>query len=126
MEVIALRPTASNTMANQLVVHGASDREYAGVQDQLREKEQRVSEIVDEMTALSSLLINESDVRDALSRFDEVWTALSPAASAKAIHQIIDSIRYDGHSKELSISYHPIGIKTFNQEQQSKEGTVPC
>ena len=78
------------------------------------------------MTALSSLLIDESDVRDALGRFEEVWKALSPAERTKAIHQIVDSIRYDGHSKELSISYHPIGIRTFNQEQQSKVGAGTC
>jgi hypothetical protein len=99
---------------------------YADIQDQIRTKEQRVSEIVDEMTAVSNLSIDESDVRNALGRFDEVWSALSPAERAKAIHQIVNSIQYDGHSKELSISYNPIGISTFNQEQQCKEGAVTC
>jgi hypothetical protein len=78
------------------------------------------------MTALSGLSIDESDVRDALGRFDEVWAALSPTERAKVIRQIVNSICYDGHSKELSISYHTIGIRTFNQEQRSKEGTAAC
>ena len=111
---------------NQAIADGANETAFAEIQEQNREKEQRVTEIVDEMTAVSSLLIDESDVRDALGRFDEVWTALSPAERAKAIHQIVDSIQYDGHSKELSISYHPIGIRTFNQEQQSKESATSC
>ncbi|MFO0383217.1 MAG: recombinase family protein [Pirellula sp.] len=111
---------------NLAIADGANESAFADIQDQIREKEQRVSEIVDEMTTVSSLLIDESDVRIALGRFDEVWTALSPAEKAKAIHQIVDSIQYDGHSKELSISYHPIGIRTFNQEQQSKEGAATC
>jgi site-specific DNA recombinase len=111
---------------NQAIADGADEAAFADIQDQIREKEQRVSEIVDEMTTISSLLIDESDVRDALGRFDEVWTALSPAERAKAIHQIVDSIQYDGHSKELSISYHPIGIRTFNQEQQSRGGAATC
>ena len=109
---------------NKAIADGANESAFADIQEQIREKEQRVSEIVDEMTAVSNLLIEESDVRDALGRFDEVWTALSPAERTKAIHQIVDSIQYDGHSKELSISYHPIGIRTFNQEQQSKEGAA--
>jgi site-specific DNA recombinase len=111
---------------NQAIADGANESAFADIQDQIREKEQRVSEIVDEMTAVSSLLIEESDVRDALGRFYEVWKALSPAERAKAIHQIVDSVQYDGHSKELSISYHPIGIRTFNQEQQCKEGVAAC
>lgn len=111
---------------NLAIADGANESAFADIQDQIREKEQRVSEVVDEMTSVSSLLIDESDVRDALGRFKEVWTALSPAEKAKAIHQIVDSIQYDGHSKELSISYHPIGIRTFNQEQQSKEGAATC
>jgi hypothetical protein len=120
-------PRFSAQIAGADFLHRAADESaFADIQDQLREKEQRVSEIVDEMNAVSSLLIDELDVRDALGRFDEVWTALSPAERAKAIHQIVDSIQYDGHSKELSISYHPIGVRTFSQEQQSKEGTATC
>ena len=111
---------------NLAIADGANESAFADIQDQIREKELRVSEIVDEITSLSSLLIDESDVRDALGRFDEVWKALSPAERAKAMHQIVDSVQYDGHSKELSISYHPIGIRTFNQEQQSKEGAAAC
>ena len=111
---------------NQAIAGGADESEFADLQDQIREKEHRVSEIVDEMSSAASLMIDESDVRDALERFDEVWTSLSPAERAKAIHQIVDSIQYDGHSKELSISYHPIGIRTFSQEQQCKEGAATC
>lgn len=111
---------------NQAIADGANESAFADAQDQIREKEQRVSEIVDEMTSVSSLMIDESDVRESLGRFQDVWAALSPAERAKAIRQIVDSIQYDGHSKELSISYHPIGIRTFSQEQQSKEGAETC
>lgn len=78
------------------------------------------------MTSVSSLMIDESDVRESLVRFQEVWAALSPAEKAKALRQIVESIQYDGHSKELSISYHAIGIRTSSQEQQSKEGASTC
>ncbi|AMV31697.1 DNA-invertase hin [Pirellula sp. SH-Sr6A] len=111
---------------NQAIADGANESAVADIQDQIREKEQRVSEVVDEMTSVSSLMIDESDVRESLGRFQEVWAALSPAEKAKAIRQIVDSIQYDGHSKELSISYHPIGIRTFSQEQQSKVGAGTC
>ena len=111
---------------NQAIAGGPSESAYAEIQDHIREKEQRLAEIVDEVSAVSSLVIDESDVRDALGHFDEVWKALMPAEKAKAIHQIVESIQHDGHSKELSISYHPIGIRTFNQERQSKEGAVTC
>jgi hypothetical protein len=111
---------------NRAIADEVNESAFADIQDQIREKEQRVSETVDEMSSLSSLMIDESDVRESLGRFDEVWVALSPAEKAKAIHQIVDSIQYNGHSKELSITYHPIGIRTFNQEQQSKKGAASC
>jgi site-specific DNA recombinase len=111
---------------NQAIAEESNETSFADIQDQIREKEQRVSEIVDEMTSVSSLMIDESDVRESLGQFHEFWAALSPVERAKAIHQIVDSIQYDGHSKELSISYHPIGIRTFSQEQQSKEGATTC
>jgi site-specific DNA recombinase len=111
---------------NKAITDGANESTFADIQGQIRKKEQRVSEVVDEMTSVSSLMIAESDVRESLGRFQEVWAALSPAEKAKSIHQIVDSIQYDGHSKELSISYHPIGIRTFSQEQQNKEGAARC
>ncbi len=47
---------------NQAIADGANESAFADIQDQIREKELRVSEIVDEITSLSSLLIDESDV----------------------------------------------------------------
>lgn len=111
---------------NQAIADSADESAFADIQDQIRDMEQRTSEVVDEMTLVSSLMIDESDVRESLGRFQDIWAALSPAERAKAIHQIVDSIQYDGYSKELSISYHPIGIRTFSQEQQSKEGATTC
>jgi len=51
---------------------------------------------------------------------------LSPSERAKAMKQIVDTIKYDGHAKELSITYHPIGIRTFSTEQQTREGATTC
>ena len=113
---------------NQAIAEGANESAFADIQDQIRENEQRVAAIVDEMTAISSLLIDESDVRDAPERFDEVWTALSPAERAKAIHQIVDSIQYDGHSNELSISYQGKSLRESAIElgQYSESSNHTC
>ncbi len=111
---------------NKSVEQGIAESECALVQDQIREKDQRLSEIVDEMESISSLMIDESEVREALGRFEEIWNALAPSEQAKAINQIIETIRYDGHTKELSITYHPLGIKMFSHEQQNKEREATC
>jgi hypothetical protein len=57
---------------NQANADGANESAYADIQDHVREKEQRVSEIVDEITAVSILLIDEPYVRDAIGRFEVV------------------------------------------------------
>lgn len=111
---------------NQAVEKGLDESDFADIQDQIREKEGRLAEIVDEMAVASSLAIDESDVREALSRFEEIWRVLSPAEQAKAINQIIEAIEYDGHAKELSLTYHPLGIKMFSHEHHMKEGTAAC
>ncbi|HBJ37818.1 MAG TPA: resolvase, partial [Planctomycetaceae bacterium] len=111
---------------NQAIAAGATDSQYADIQDQIREQERCLAEVVDEMAAVSSLEISDSDVRDALGRFEEVWKAFTPAERAKAINQIVETIHYDGHAKELSITYHPLGIRMFSQEQQSREEAASC
>jgi DNA-directed RNA polymerase specialized sigma subunit len=111
---------------NQAIADGATDSQYADIQDQIREQERCLAEVVDEMAAVSSLEISDSDVSDALGRFEEVWKAFTPAERAKAINQIVETIHYDGHAKELSITYHPLGIRMFSQEQQSKEEAASC
>ena len=52
--------------------------------------------------------------------------ALTPEERAKAVNQIVEGIRYDGHTSELSITYHPTGIVLFNQQHQAKEAAIAC
>lgn len=111
---------------NKMLGEGVPVEETVTIQEQIRENERLISELGEVLASLTSLMINESDVRDALGRFDEVWNALVPSERAKVINQIVDSIHYDGHTSELSINYHPIGIKMFSNEQQVKEGAVTC
>ncbi len=111
---------------NKAVEANDAPAEYSEIQDQIREMEQRVSDLRDQIVTQSTLVIDEAAVRKALSDFDTVWKALSPDERAGAMQQIVEAISYDGQTQELSISYHPTGIKTFGQEHQIKDGVAAC
>ncbi len=111
---------------NKAVKANDAPAEYSEIQDQIRDMEQRVSDLRDQIATQSSLVIDEAAVRKSLSDFDAVWKALSPDERAGAMQQIVEAISYDGQTQELSISYHPTGIKTFGQEHQIKDGVAAC
>ena len=90
------------------------------LQFEIRDNEQRLNEVLDELATVSSLILSESDVREALGDFDEVWNALSPAERAKTMNQVVDCVAYNGHESNLSITYHPLGIKMFANEHNTK------
>ena len=96
------------------------------LQSEIRDNEQRLSEVLDELANVSSLTLSEAELREALVDFDKVWNALSPAERAKAMQQVEDHVSYDGHESNLSITYHPLGIKMFANDRMAIEEAATC
>ncbi len=83
----------------------------AEAQDRIRLAERRITEIDDEVTALSGPIINEDEVAASLKDFDELWNVLSPREQSRIIELLIERVTYDGHASMLSITYRSAGIR---------------
>jgi hypothetical protein len=55
-----------------------------------------VQALLAERAGLDGAAIDEADLRAALARFDEVWTALDLAERARALQLLIERIVFDG------------------------------
>lgn len=111
---------------NAAVSAKSGEAAMANLQSEIQEHERRLSEVVADLKTVTTLLINENDVREALGNFDEVWNILSPLERTKVMQQIVDHVSYDGHTNNLSITYQPIGIMTFGNEYAAAEGSAEC
>jgi len=61
--------------------------------------------------------IDETDVRNALGRFDEITQALAPIEKERLIQLLVEKVTYDGRKSTVAITFRPSGIKTINLEQ---------
>jgi site-specific DNA recombinase len=57
-------------------------------------------------------------VQRALALFDPVWDALTLRERASLLHELIESIDYDGHAGEIAIAFRPTGIAALSAEAQ--------
>ncbi|HON69193.1 MAG TPA: hypothetical protein PLS23_22165 [Phycisphaerae bacterium] len=51
-----------------------------------------------------------------LPLFEPVWDTLAPREQARILHLLIQRVDYDGVNGNVSITFHPTGIKTLADE----------
>ncbi len=88
----------------------------ADVQERLRLAEQRLTEINEQLVALSGNLVDEQEVAKALAEFDQVWSVLAPGEQARVLNLLVERIDYDGPAGSVSIPFRPTGIKSLAAE----------
>jgi site-specific DNA recombinase len=57
--------------------------------------------------------LREEDIRQALVRFDDVWTALSPKKRIRLIQLLVAQVEYDGDESAITVKFQPAGIKSL-------------
>ncbi|GMV96225.1 MAG: hypothetical protein AMXMBFR83_05930 [Phycisphaerae bacterium] len=93
----------------------AADR-LADVQERIRVAEQRASEVRDRIIRAGRELVDAQEVAQACSLFEPVWETLAPREQARILHLFIQRVDYDGANGNVSITFHPTGIKTLADE----------
>jgi hypothetical protein len=68
--------------------------------------------------------VNEQDVRDAFSRFDELWTTLAPREQMQVIRLLVNRVEWDPRKEQIRIVFAPTGItglveQTKQQQQEA-------
>ena len=101
----------------------ATDR-MADLHDRIRTAEQRSTEVRDQILVLSRELVDAHEVAQACNLFDPLWETLTAKEQARILHLLIQRVDYDGESGNVSITFHPTGIKTLADELSQQEVTV--
>jgi len=93
----------------------AADR-MADIQDRIRVAEQRATEVRDKIIRMGRELVDGREVAQACSLFEPVWDTLASREQARILHLLIQRVDYDGVKGNISITFHPTGIKTLADE----------
>jgi len=56
-----------------------------------------------------------------LAQFDGIWAALTPTEQARVLALLIERIEFDGKGGNVSITFHPPGIKAMAGEAKLEE-----
>lgn len=64
--------------------------------------------------------ITKEEVDTALVEFDGVWSTLSPKEQAKLIRMLIQRVDYDATKGWVSITFHPLGLRTIGQRAREE------
>ncbi len=84
--------------------------------EQIRRGEQRLTEIREQVIALSREIVNEREVVQSLAAFDPVWETLTPREQARIIRLLIERVDYDGEKGKLNITFRPNGLRALAGE----------
>ena len=98
--------------------------QLADLHDQIRNNEQRMTTIQEEVIALQRETVDEEDVTRALSAFDPVWESLNVREQSRIIHLLIERIGYDGGDGKVTVTFRSLGIKELCARVQPSEEEV--
>jgi site-specific DNA recombinase len=90
--------------------------QLADLHDQIRNNEQRMTTIQEEVIALQRETVDEKDVARALSAFNPVWESLNVREQSRIIHLLIERIGYDGRDGKVMVTFRSLGIKELCTE----------
>ncbi|MGB0600406.1 MAG: hypothetical protein ACPGLY_27330, partial [Rubripirellula sp.] len=76
----------------------------------------RLDEIELEFESLTAEQIDTAEVTAALSNFHELWAQLRSKEQARLLALLIEQIDHDGRHGNVSITFHPTGIRLLMQE----------
>jgi len=96
--------------ANGATGNGAADA-LADLHDRLREVEQRVTEIDDELVRAERRLIDEDELVGAVEAFDPIWDTLKQSERERMIRLLVRQVEYDAEEETVTVAFHPNGIR---------------
>ena len=98
------------------------NRRLIDAQDRVRDAEQRVTQIDDELAKLTEDLVDECEVASALADFDALWATLAPREQARVVELLVDRVAYDGQAGSVAITFRLSGVRTLAAELAAERG----
>jgi site-specific DNA recombinase len=93
----------------------------AAIQERATRTDLRLAAVERDVATALAADVDEKVVAAALAQFDGVWAALTPTEQARVLALLIERIDFDGKAGDISITFHPTGIKSLASEAKLEE-----
>ncbi len=120
MEELRVLSAREHQIANR-IANADQTQALGELQDRLRTANEEAGKVRREIAEVSANLVSEKDIRLAFSLFDPVWNSLSPREQARAMRLIVERVNYNPETEDLTIEFHPSGIRALSGEIDSDE-----
>ena len=103
-------------VADVATSNGSTAARLGDLNERIRNTEQRMTEVREEVLALSRAMVDERDVAQALAAFDPVWNTLSPKEQARVVQLLVEHIDYDGENGRIAMTFRTTGLRALSDE----------
>jgi site-specific DNA recombinase len=86
--------------------------------DGLASEQQRIRT---DLAAMKGQALVESDLREALADFDQVWAELFEAEKARIAEIVVEHVEYHAQKGEVAITYRPGGLQALFDEREGDD-----
>ncbi len=88
----------------------------ADLHEKVRAAEKQAGVLRGRIEEAEAELITKDEVDAALGEFDSVWSRLSPKEQTRLIRMLIQRVDYDATKGSVSITFHPLGLRSIGQQ----------
>ena len=88
----------------------------AQLQERVGQVEQRLTRLRAQVEAIGQERLDEDEAARALAGLDPSWEAMAPDEQARVVQLLVSRVDYDGARGKVSITFHPLGLKTLAGE----------
>jgi len=81
--------------------------------EQFRDTELALQQVENELSATTGEGLSNADLSAAFQSFDPIWNRLTQHERCRLIATLIDQIRFNGETGDLTIAFHNCGIHTL-------------
>jgi site-specific DNA recombinase len=94
----------------------AADK-LAELQDQIKQKEQAMTLLNEKIISARRRMVDTDEMTGAMEAFDPIWNSLTPHEQSKLIRLLVEQVEYDGQNQDITVIFHPTGIKSLTHEE---------
>jgi site-specific DNA recombinase len=95
---------------------GGAVSRLADLQARVGQVEQRLARLRTQVEAVRQERLDEAAATRALAGLDPAWEAMTPDEQARLVRLLVSRVEYDGARGKVSITFHPLGLKTLAGE----------
>ncbi len=85
----------------------------AELQERVGQVEQWIARLRSQREAVQQERLDEAEATRVLAGLDPAWGTMTPQEQARVVQLLVSRVDYDGAHGKVSITFHPLGLKTL-------------